>query len=133
MSDGGSRAVTHRGGRRAIWATLALVLLLVPPAPGHADEFFHVAYTVERGGTTPTHISGRVTNVSTVDVFDVYVTAEALDAAGKVLGRGIVFVSPSIPPRGVVPFVASVPAADHAARFRVRVTSFRQGFGQQAS
>ena len=74
---------------------------------------------------------GRVLNEGSQDALDVYVTAEALDAAGKVLGRGLVFVSGSIPPRGMAPFAISIPAAQNAASFRVRVSSYRQGFGQQ--
>jgi len=40
---------------------------------------------------------GRVFNAAAVDAVDVYVTAEALDASGKVLARGIAFVAQSIP------------------------------------
>ena len=121
---------THIGRRRAIFAAVAALVLL--PDLGRAQAFFHVAYTVERGGSGPARVNGRVLNEGSVDVFDVYVTAEALDAAGKVLGRGLVFVSASIPPRGIVPFSIAIPAAQTAASFRVRVSSFRQGFGQQA-
>jgi hypothetical protein len=117
--------------RRAIGAVLLAVLTLVPGL-GRAEEPFHVSYTVERGGSGPVRVSGRVLNESNMDAFDVYVTAEALDSAGKVLGRGIVFVSASIPPRGIVPFVISIPAAQTAASFRVQVSSFRHGIGQQA-
>jgi hypothetical protein len=122
---------THIGRRRAIWILVAAALALAP-ASGRAEEPFQVAYTVERGGSGPARVSGRVVNESPGDVFDVYVTAEALDGAGKVLGRGIVFVSATIPPRGIVPFVISIPAAQNAASFRVRVSSFRQGIGLQA-
>ena len=120
---------THIGRRRAIFAAAAALVLL--PDLGRAQYPFHVAYTVERGGSGPARVSGRVLNESNVDVFDVYVTAEALDAGGKVLGRGLVFVSAAIPPRGSVPFAISIPAAQAAASFRVQVSSFRQGFGQQ--
>src|SRR5712692_3953307 len=121
---------THIGRRRAIFTAAAALVLL--PDLGRAQNPFHVDYTVERGGSGPVRVSGRVFNEGNADVLDVYVTAEALDAGGKVLGRGLVFVSASIPPRGIVPFVISIPAAQAAASFRVRVSSFRQGFGQQA-
>ena len=68
-----------------------------------------------------------------VDVIDVYVTAEALDAGGRVLGRGIAFVSSSIPARGTSPFTISIPGAQAATSFRVRVSSFRYGMGIQTS
>jgi hypothetical protein len=120
----------HIGRRRAI-VTVAAALVLLPDL-GRAQGPFNLSYTVERGGTGPARVNGRVLNESNTDVFDVYVTAEALDAGGKVLGRGLAFVSASIPPRGIVPFSISVPAAQTAASFRVRVSSFRQGIGQQA-
>ena len=125
------RALTRIDRRRAI-VTVAIAVLVLLPGLGHAFDPFHVAYTVERGGSGPARVSGRVLNEGYQDVFDVYVTAEALDAGGKVLGRGLVFVSASIPPRGVAPFAISIPAAQNAASFRVRVSNFRQGFGQQA-
>ena len=90
-----------------------------------------MAYTVERGGGGPARVNGRVLNQSNGDVYDVYVTAEAVDGGGKVLGRGIAFVSASIPSHAVVPFTIAIPAAQNAATFRVRVSSFRHGIGQQ--
>jgi hypothetical protein len=120
------------GRRSAIRAVIVAALTLVP-GPGRAQDALHVTYTVERsGGAGPARVNGRVLNEGTMDVFDVYVTAEALDAGGKVLGRGIVFVSASIPPRGIMPFAIAIPAAQAAASFRVRISSFRQGIGQQA-
>ena len=124
-------ALRHIGRWRAIF-TVAVAVLVVLPGLGQAQFPFHVAYTVERGGAGPVRVSGRVLNESGQEVFDVYVTAEALDAGGKVLGRGLAFVSAAIPARGVVPFAISIPAAQNAASFRVRVSNFRQGFGQQA-
>jgi hypothetical protein len=122
-------------GRRRAIRIMALAALALTPRLARAQEPFHIAYTVERsGGAGPARVNGRVLNEGNLDAFDVYVTAEAVDAGGKVLGRGIVFVSASIPPRGVVPFSISIPAAQAAASFRVRVSSYRQGIGQhQAS
>ena len=122
---------THISRRRAIWAVIGAAFTLVPRL-GRAEDPFHITFTVERGGGGPARVNGRVLNESNMDVFDVYVTAEAVDGGGKVLGRGIAFVSSTIPPRGVVPFVISIPAAQTAASFRVRVSSFRHGIGQQA-
>jgi hypothetical protein len=41
-------------------------------------------------------------------------------------------VSSAIPPRVGAPFSIAIPAAQTATDFRVRVSSYRQGFGQQA-
>jgi hypothetical protein len=103
---------------------------LMPGLAGAQDPL-QLTFAVDRSGTGPVRVSGKVMNEGTLDVFDVSVAAEAVDPAGKVLGRGITFVSASIPPRGVVPFVISIPAAQTAATFRVRVSSFRQGIGHQ--
>jgi hypothetical protein len=113
-------------------ALLAAAVMTLAPAVGRAEEAFQIRYTVERGGSGPVRVQGTVVNDARLDVYDVYVTAEALDAAGKVIGRGIVFVSGSIPARGSAPFVISIPAAQNAANFRVRVSSFRYGAGVQA-
>lgn len=119
------------GRRRAIWV-MAVAALALTPGLGRAQDPFHLSYTVERGtGSAPARVNGRVLNEGNQEALDVYVTAEAVDASGKVLGRGIVFVSASIPPRGIVPFSISIPAAQNAASFRVRVSSYRQGMGQQ--
>lgn len=122
---------THIGRRRALWMLLVGTATL-QPGRARAQDPFQLSFSVDRSGTGPVRINGRVLNEGSMDVFDVYVTAEAVDSGGKVLGRGIAFVSASIPPRAVVPFVVSIPPAPAAATFRVRVSSFRQGFGHQA-
>jgi hypothetical protein len=119
----------HVGRRRAIVVAAAALVLI--PRLGRAQDPFNISYTIERGGTGPVRLQGRVRNEGNVDALDVYVTAEAVDTGGKVLGRGLVFVSSMIPPRAAVAFAISIPAAQTAANFRVRVSSFRQGLGQQ--
>ena len=128
-----TKAMAPIGRRHAIWGMALVAVLTLTSRPVGAQDPFHIAYTVERGGGSgPTRVNGRVVNEGTFDAFDVYLTAEALDASGKVLGRGIVFVGSSIPARGIAPFSISIPAAQAATGFRVRVSSFRQGIGQQA-
>ena len=118
--------------RHALWACVAMAMTL-GPVVGRAEEPFQLRYTVDRGaGTGPVRVQGTLVNEARLDIYDVYVTAEALDAAGKVIGRGIAFVVGSIPQNGSVPFVVSIPAAQTAASFRVRVSSFRYGAGVQA-
>ena len=121
---------THMGRRRAI-GTLVIGAAMLVPGLARAQDPFQISFSVDRSGAGPVKISGRLLNEGSMDVFDVYVTAEGVDTAGKVLGRGIAFVSASIPPRSVVPFAISIPAAHTAATFRVRVSSFRQGIGHQ--
>ena len=118
--------------RRALWAIAVIVAALVPAwAPG--QEAFQLRYDVDRTGGGQVRLNGTVINEARLDVVDVYVTAEALDGGGRVLGRGIAFVSASIPPRGSAPFTISIPAAQAATSFRVRVSSFRYGMGIQTS
>jgi hypothetical protein len=108
---------------------LVAVLLLL--AVESAAQDFRVTYTVDRATPNRTRVSGAVVNEGRADVLDVYVTAEAVDGNGKVIGRGIAFVSHSIAQGGTAAFEAVIPVAT-AATFRVRVTSYRQGLGAQA-
>lgn len=119
-------------GRRHALRTLMIGAALLVPGLARAQDPFQLSFTVDRTGGGTVRINGRLFNEGQADVFDVYVSAEGVDAAGKVLGRGITFVSASIPPRATVPFVVSIPAAQAAASFRVRVSSYRLGIGQQA-
>lgn len=132
MPDGDRSAPQRVTRRRALWTLIAVGMTLAPSV-GHAEDPFQVKYTVERGGSGPVRVQGTVVNEAKLDVYDVYVTAEALDAAGKVVGRGIVFVSGLIPQSGTAPFTINIPAAQAAASFRLRVSSFRYGAGVQAS
>ncbi len=106
--------------------------MTLAPVVGRAEEPFQLRYTVDRGGTGPVRVQGTLVNEAKLDIYDVYVTAEALDAASKVIGRGVAFVGGSIPQNGSAPFAVSIPAAQNAASFRVRVSSFRYGTGVQA-
>ncbi len=60
--------------------------------------------------------------------YRVYLT----DARGKVVARGITYVSARIPGLGNAPFVAKVPGVATATSFRASVSSFRAGLGTQA-
>jgi len=73
-----------------------------------------------------------VYNDSEGEVYDVSVTAEALDRRGKVLASGVSFVDSRIGRGDNRPFTAAVPVVPGAARYRVEVTSFRGGFGSQS-
>ncbi len=119
--------VTRRHALRA----LAAMAVTLAPAAARADDPFEIRYNIDRSGSGPVRVQGTVFNEARLDVYDVYVTAEAVDAGGKVVGRGIAFVSGAIPQRTSAPFVVSIPAAQTAATFRVRVSSFRYGAGLQ--
>lgn len=111
--------------------TLALLLALSPTATlGQAA--FHVSFNVDRSRSDKVQIVGSVLNNSFSDVFDVNVTAEALDHGGRVVASGITYVEGRIDPGQSRPFVAVVPVAPGAVRYRVEVTSFRAGFGVQS-
>jgi hypothetical protein len=116
--------------RSVLTVTAAVLAVLVAPC-AQGQENFRVTWTVDR---TPerVRVEGRIFNDARLDVYDVSVTAEALDGRGRVVARGIAFVSPFIRQGGSAPFAASVPAVPNAATYRVRVTSFRLGVGTES-
>lgn len=123
---------------RSRWLRVALALAAlaaVAPSASHADAqgYFRVTYNVDKTGPTRVELSGLVFNDTSQDVVDVYVTAEALDASGKVLARGIAFVASSIPGRRSSDFSARVPNVRGTTDFRVSVSSFRFGIGRAES
>jgi hypothetical protein len=106
------------------WAIAALLLLSVP---GAAAPPFRITHNVRSSDATAVVLDGRVFNETEREVLDVWLTAEGLSPAGKVLTRGITFVSPMIPGRGSAAFVAKIPAVDGVASFRLAVSSYRSG------
>jgi hypothetical protein len=111
--------------------TLAALFVIIAGG-ARAEDPFRVTYQVERSGSEQTQVIGTVFNESRQEALDVSVTAEALDGKGKVLARGITYVSPRIPGQSSASFVAKIPSVQGAAKFRASVTSFRLGFGTQA-
>lgn len=116
----------------AIRAVTAALLLLLSFAPAPAQTGFQVSFEVDRSRPDKVRLVGLVRNDSAAEVFDVNVTAEALDRSGRVVASGITYVEGRIPQGESRPFVAVVPAAPNAVRYRAQVTSFRTGFGFQA-
>src|SRR5919204_4562429 len=90
--------------------TVALGVLALAAAVVGAQEQFRITWDVDRANPGRTRITGRVHNDTAVDVLNVYVTAEGVDAGGRVVARGVSFVASSIPPHSSAPFEASVPA-----------------------
>jgi hypothetical protein len=104
---------------------LAVITLAVAASSGSAQSGFRVSHTLARTTDTHAEITGTVHNEARGDALDVSVTVEALNAASKVVSRGIVFVSPRILEGGTAPFAARVPLMPGIATYRARVTSFR--------
>jgi len=92
-----------------------------------AQDGFRITYEVDRSRPDRARLTGRVLNERADDVFEVNVTAEALDAKGKVLARGIAYVDSRISRGDGRPFSLSVPTVPGTASFRVVVSSFRAG------
>ena len=103
---------------------MALSVILVG---GSAAAQVGFRITHEIGRTTPTQVEvkGVVFNEARAEATDVSVTAEAVDAGGKVVARGISYVASRIPERGSASFVAKVPAVPGAATYRVSVSAYR--------
>jgi len=102
--------------------TLAVAVLV---GPAFAQQGFRITYDVDDSRPGRARLNGRLTNERGDDVFDVSVTAEALDARGKVVARGISFVDARIARGDTRVFSVTVPAVPGATNYRVMVSSFR--------
>lgn len=119
--------MTARWGALAALVGLLVASLGIPADPAAAQAAFRVTYEVDRSRPDRLRVIGRVYNEARADALDVYVTAEALDAAGKVVARGVAFCAASLPQRGSATFAANVPAMPGVVGFRVLVTGYRFG------
>jgi hypothetical protein len=118
--------------RPPLWLSAVVFLLvasLSAAAFAQGPSVFRIQHTVDRSSQTQTGVSGRVFNDGRADAIDVYVTAEALDAAGKVIASGVSYVG-AIQSGSSAAFTIKVPRA--AANVRVLVTSFKFGFANQS-
>ena len=96
-----------------------------------AQDTLRVTYDVDlttRPGQA--RLNGRVVNEGSAEAVDVNVSAEALNSAGRVVGRGFSYVDSRIARGDSRPFLIVVPNAGAAERFRVSATSVR-GFAPQ--
>lgn len=110
---------------------LVIVLLIVSAGETAAQDGFRITYEVDRSRPDRARLAGRVVNERSEDVFEVSVTAEALDPRGKVLARGIAYVDSRIGRGDARPFSLSVPTVAGTSSFRVVVSSYRAGLGTQ--
>lgn len=104
-------------------------MLLVTPSL--AQPGFRITYDVDDSRPGRARLNGKLTNERPDDVFDVSITAEALDAKGKVLARGISYVDSRIARGDTRAFAVTVPVVPGVSSFRVAVSSFRPGFSNQ--
>ncbi|HSE04691.1 MAG TPA: FxLYD domain-containing protein [Methylomirabilota bacterium] len=115
----------------AATALTATLLLLLSGGPGAAQD---LRLTFERQPDEPTSLvlAGTLSNDSSRDVVDVWVTAEALNAGGRVVGRGLAFASPLLRGRASTKFTVKLPRVEQAQSFRVFVSSFRYLAGAES-
>ena len=118
--------------RRLLAGLVVLALLTAVRAVG--AQPFRITYSrssrdVE--GSTHTVLVGTVFNTARRSALNVYLTAEALDAAGHVVATGVTYVSPGIDGNGAADFVVKVPRTLGTTSFRLMITSFRYGLGPQ--
>jgi hypothetical protein len=113
--------------------TLALLTLAVflVTAPALAQPGFRITYEVDDSRPGRARLNGRLTNERSDDIFEVSVTAEALDARGKVVARGISYVDSRIARGDTRVFAVTVPVVAGVTSFRVVVSSFRPGMSNQ--
>lgn len=119
--------VASRGFALALLA-LAVALSITPSL---AQPGFRITYDVDDSRPGRARLNGKLTNERPDDIFDVTITAEALDARGKVLARGISYVDSRIARGDTRTFAVTVPVVAGVTGFRVVVSSFRPGFGNQ--
>lgn len=116
--------------RRVALAVLALAVAMAS-GPALAQSGFRITYDVDDRRPDKARLTGQVVNERSQEVFEVSVTAEALDARGRVVARGISYVDSRIGPGDARTFSVTVPTPARPARFRVVVSSFRAGFSNQ--
>jgi hypothetical protein len=111
---------------------VGVLTVLMFSATAHAQNF-RITYDVDRTARPgQVAVKGNVVNDGPNDCFDVSVTAEALASGGKVVATGVTYVDSRIGRGESRPFVALVPNAPAATRYRVEVSSFRAGLTFQA-
>jgi hypothetical protein len=113
----------------ALAAVLLLAGLSLSADPALAQNGFRVTFDVDRTRPDRARVTGRVVNERAEDVFEVNMTAEALDAKGKVLARGIAYVDSRIARGDGRSFSMSVPTVAGTSDIRVVVSGFKLSAG----
>ena len=124
--------VLVRGTLPVVLAAIMLVAdLSLLAGSALAQNGFRVTYDVDRTRPDRARVTGRVVNERPEDVFEVHMTAEALDAKGKVLAKGIAYVDARIARGDGRSFSMSVPTVAGTSDFRVVVSGFKLSAGTQ--
>lgn len=110
---------------------LAMCLVLLGVGLAIAQPF-RITFRREPAAPSSIVLMGEVSSDGPRDVVDVWVTADALNAEGKVVGRGIAFVTSFLPGRGTATFAVKLPRVEEARSFRLSVSSFRYASGAQS-
>jgi len=118
-----------RAPARVVLLLVSLLAALL--APAYAQEGFKITYDVDQSRPEKARLNGRIVNERSQDVFEVNVTAEALDTHGRVVAGGISYVDARIGRGDSRTFSVSVPTVPGTASFRVVVSSYRTGFSNQ--
>ena len=118
-------------GWLSVVVSIVVAAGLTAPVAAQQAAPFRLTHTIDKSAQAQVTVTGRVFNDARSDALDVYVTAEALDGAGKIVASGVSYVG-SVPAGTSSAFVIKVPAARNATNFRVLVTSFRFGFAVQS-
>jgi len=110
---------------------LAICLVLLGVGLATAQPF-RITFARERDEPTSVVLMGEVFNDGLRDIVDVWVTADALNAEGKVVGRGVAFVTSFFRGGGTTKFTVKLPRAEQAHSFRLVVSSFRYASREQS-
>ena len=105
-------------------AAAVLLPLFRTTDDARAQGAFRVTYNVDRTGPSHIELSGTVFNDAPTDAIDVYVTAQALDQAGRRVAQGVSWVG-GVSHNASAGFTAKIPVVRGASTYRVAVTSFR--------
>src|SRR5262249_21886467 len=110
----------------------ALALCVAPVgAQQKLPPGFRVTYNVDKTTATNVELSGQVYNDNAMDAIDVYMKAEAVDSAGKVVAQGIPYVG-VVRSRSSSSFKAKVPVVPNATGYQVGINSFRFSLGRES-
>jgi hypothetical protein len=124
-------AAHHRRPLASLFTLVAFATALGLAGAAWAQDGFRITFEADRSRPDRARVTGRVFNDRAEDVFEVNITAEALDSRGTVLARGISFVDGRIGRGDSRPFSLTVRTVPGTEGFRVVVSSFRMGFSSQ--
>ena len=104
---------------------IVALLALSLSATAAAQSGFTVTHKI--GTTTPDQVEvvGMVVNDTRAEAVDVSVTVEALNPSGKVIARGVCFVTDRLRGGSSADFSAKVPVVAGTSKYRARVSSYR--------